>query len=81
MKFYPVTKGELIKQSKNNHSHEIYMALLKFMDSGYTFCRVEDDYYNNNNDLRRAIQSVIEVKNMPIHVFMKAGNTYIEKEV
>lgn len=81
MKFYPVTKKDLIHTSKNSHCSELYTDLLKFINSNDQLCRVEDDYYNNNNDLRRAIQSVIEVKNLPIHVFMKSGMTYIEKEL
>lgn len=81
MKFYPVTKKDLMRPSKNRYRDEVYMALLEFMDSDYTFCRVEDPHYNNNNDLRRAIQSVIDIKNMPIHVFMKHGNTFVEKEI
>ena len=81
MKFYPVTNKDLMRQPKRRRRDTVYMALLEFMNSNYTFCRVEDPHYNNNNDLRRAIQSVIDTKNLPIHVFMKHGDTYVEKEI
>lgn len=80
MKFYPVTNEDLVKAGKHNHAADILRDLKWFIKSPNTFCRVEDPYYNNNNDLRRAIQSVIECNDLPIHVFMKHGNTYIEKE-
>ena len=52
-----------------------------FLATGYQYAEVVDaeHFYNNNNDLRRAIQMCIETHNLPIFVFMYAGKTYVER--
>lgn len=80
MTFTKVTKKEIGENQKNRYKqHNLYKDLLRFLKSRYKYARVEDSYYNNNNDLRRAIQYCIEFNNMPITVFMKDGITYIER--
>lgn len=80
MTFTKVTKEE-IKNSKRERRYrtDLRYDLVDFLKSGYKYAKVEDDYYNNNNDLRRAIQHYIEAHNLPIAVFMKNGITYIER--
>lgn len=80
MTFTKVTKDQI----KNNHGgkrrrHDLYDDLMRFLKSKYKYAEVRDDYYNNNNDLRRAIQHYIEFNDLPIAVFMKNGITYIER--
>lgn len=80
MTFTKVTKKEIGENQKNRYKqHNLHEDLLRFLKSKYKYARVEDSYYNNNNDLRRAIQYCIEFNNMPIAVFMKDGITYIER--
>ena len=61
------------KEMKNNLSY--------FISTGYKYAEVIDNenHYNNNNDLRRAIQDCINRNNLPIRVFMWRGKTYIER--
>lgn len=79
MNFYHVTAEELGGKS---HKPPICLVneLEEFIKSSKEIARVEDNRYNNNNDLRRAIQYCIEANNLPLHVFMKYGKTYIERE-
>lgn len=80
MLFYDVDPQELKRRSKGTNPNPVLNALREFILSGKHMARVSDDYYNNNNDLRRAIQQCIEDNHLPIHVFMKYGRTYIERE-
>lgn len=79
MKFYPVTPDEL-KRGRMHPPKSLLKKLEAFINSGEQIVRVEDDRFNNNNDLRRSIQHCIENNGLPIHVFMKYGKTYIERE-
>lgn len=80
MTFTEVTKDQ-IRNNKRERGEQTNLRndLIDFLKSGYKYAAVEDDYYNNNNDLRHAIQHYIEAYNLPIAVFMKNGITYIER--
>lgn len=80
MIFTKVTKDQIKNNRKERRKeHDLYRDLINFLKSGYQYAEANDDYYNNNNDLRRAIQQRIELHNLPIAVFMKNGITYIER--
>lgn len=80
MTFTKVTKDQIKDNKRNKRGrHNLYNDLMDFLRSRYKYAKVEDDYFNNNNDLRRAIQYCIEFNNLPIAVFMKNGITYIER--
>lgn len=80
MIFTRVTKDQIKNNRKERRKeHDLYKDLINFLKSRYKYAEVEDDYYNNNNDLRRAIQHYIESHDLPIAVFMKNGITYIER--
>lgn len=82
MKFTEVTKDQIkegrVKKEKRKQN-ELKNDLIEFLGTKYEYAIVEDDYYNNNNDLRRAIQHCVETNDLPIAVFMKNGITYIER--
>lgn len=79
MTFTKITKDQIKNNQKEKHKQtDLKNDLTDFLKSRYKYAKVEDSYYNNNNDLRRAIQYCIELNNMPIVVFMKNGITYIE---
>lgn len=82
MTFYEVKPQELVRDSKLKNSDSVKSDLIQFINSDKELARVEDEanFYNNNNDLRRAIQYCIEHYNMPIHVFMKYEKVYVQKE-
>lgn len=77
------TSREAILESKKGKAlnKELKNDLLKFLDTGFQYAEVKDDegHYNNNNDLRRAIQTCIQYNNLPIIVFMYSGRTYVER--
>lgn len=80
MKFTKTTKEAILeKNEKKIYNREIKQDLLEFLATGYEYAQVEDDHYNNNNDLRRAIQSCIEYNDLPIAVFMHQGITYVQR--
>lgn len=82
MRFIEVTKKQILeKKKKNTRNSWLKNDLLEFLATGYEYAEVKDDdgYYNNNNDLRRAIQSCIEYNDLPIAVFMYQGITYIQR--
>ena len=79
MTFTAVTKEDIINKPRKGKNTEITENLEKFLSTGYQYAKVSDDYYNNNNDLRRAIQGCIEYHDMPIAVFMYGGITYVER--
>lgn len=80
MIFTKVTKDEIRNNKRNKRGKNyLYDDLVRFIKSKYKYAVVEDDYYNNNNDLRRAIQTCIENHDLPIAVFMKNGITYVER--
>ena len=80
MTFTKVTKDQIRDNKRNKRErHNLYNDLMDFLRSRYKYAKVEDDYCNNNNDLRRAIQYCIECNDLPIAVFMKNGITYIER--
>ena len=77
------TSREAILESKEKKpvNRELKNELQKFLSSGYEYARVDDTegYYNNNNDLRRAIQNCIKTNDLPMVVFMFQGITYVER--
>lgn len=80
MTFTKVTKDQIKNnQRSKRRRHDLYDDLMSFLKSKYKYAEVRDDYYNNNNDLRRAIQYCIELNDLPIAVFMRNGITYIER--
>lgn len=82
MKFIETTREHIISNAVNKKSHkDLKDKLMQFLETGYQYAEVIDDEgrYNNNNDLRRAIQYCIKMNDLPIVVFMYKGVTYIEK--
>jgi hypothetical protein len=79
MKFIEVTKEDIIKKNRKSKNKELREELEGFIAAGYQYAKVSDRHYNNNNDLRRAIQSCIEYHDLPIAVFMYNGITYVER--
>lgn len=80
MKFTKTTKEAILKKNeKRTYNYWLKNDLLEFLATGYEYAQVEDDHYNNNNDLRRAIQSCIEYNDLPIAVFMYRGITYVQR--
>lgn len=80
MTFKEVKKDNIInKKKRKRKNEELKIELEKFLATGYQYAKVSDDYYNNNNDLRRAIQSCAEYHDLPIAVFMHDGITYVER--
>jgi hypothetical protein len=79
MKFIEVTKNDIVKKKKKRRNEDLKAELENFLKTGYQYAKVKDNYYNNNNDLRRAIQNCIEYHDMPIAVFMYSGITYVER--
>lgn len=79
MTFTEITKENIVKKNKKGKNKELKEELEKFIATGYQYAVVHDDFYNNNNDLRRAIQGCIEYHDMPIAVFMHDGITYVER--
>lgn len=79
MKFTQVTLETIRKMDEKERRERgsVKQALLEFIASGYDYAKVEDEWYNNNNDLRRAIQSCIEINELPLMVFMRNGITYV----
>lgn len=80
MEYYPMNRDDLPEGVRSSNKKEVYKTLLEIMKTNISLCRVEDDYYYNHNDLRRAIQSVIKVYDLPLRVFMRCGKVYVEKE-
>lgn len=82
MKFVETTKESIlagkVRKEKNTKLEE---ELNKFLASKADCALVidEEGHYNNNNDLRRAIQTCINLNNLPLIVFMFQGNTYVER--
>ena len=79
MTFKEVKKDDIINKPNKGKNKKIKTDLEKFLKTGYQYAIVNDTFYNNNNDLRRAIQSCIEYNDMPIAVFMYGGITYVER--
>ena len=79
MKFTEVTREDIINKPRKAKSKETKENLEKFLSTGYQYAKVSDNHYNNNNDLRRAIQSCIENYDLPIAIFMRDGITYVER--
>lgn len=79
MKFTEVTLEDIRKMDEKERRERgsVKQALLEFIASGYDYAKAEDEWYNNNNDLRRAIQSCIEINELPLMVFMRNGITYV----
>lgn len=82
MKFTEVTKESILEgRERKQHNKELKNDLMEFLATGFQYARVDDTegYYNNNNDLRRAIQSCIKSNELPMVVFMFQGITYVER--
>jgi hypothetical protein len=82
MIFTETTKEEILEgKEKKVYNRELKNDLLEFLATGYQYARVDDNEgcYNNNNDLRRAIQSCIKLNALPMVVFMFQGITYVER--
>lgn len=82
MKFIKATRETILDNAKRKSlNKELKNDLLEFLATGYEYAEVKDDEhrYNNNNDLRRAIQSCIEYNDLPIAVFMFQGITYVQR--
>lgn len=79
MTFTKITKDQIGNNQREKHERtNLKNDLTNFLKSRCKYAEVEDNHYNNNNDLRRAIQYCIESNDLPIAVFMKNGITYIE---
>ncbi len=80
MKFTETTQEEIFATANKRPYKNLKDDLDKFLATGYRYAKVEDTegHYNNNNDLRRAIQACINLNNLPIVVFMYKGLTYVE---
>lgn len=79
MTFTEITKEDIINKPNKGKNKKIKADLEKFLKTDYQYAIVHDNFYNNNNDLRRAIQSCIEYHDLPIAVFMHDGITYVER--
>lgn len=82
MNFTEVTREQISERRYSKAPNkELKEELNKFISLGYQYARVDDTegHYNNNNDLRRAIQTCIIKNDLPIAVFMYKGITYLER--
>lgn len=79
MTFKEVKKEDIKNKPNKGKNKKIKDDLEKFLKTSYQYAIVNDTFYNNNNDLRRAIQNCIECHDLPIAVFMHNGITYVER--
>lgn len=80
MRFVGVSEEEIYLE-KRKKSTKMKKFVEEFLESGYKLARVYNDgEYFNNNDVRRALQSVIELNNFPCRVFMTGGEVYLERK-
>ena len=73
MKFVETTKEAILAvKARKEKNTKLKEELRKFLESGVDCALVidEEGHYNNNNDLRRAIQTCINLNNLPLIVFM-----------
>lgn len=71
-----------LKGKKRKNIKVAYDVINKFVKSGFVCARVVDDEFrfNNNGDLRRTLQRVIEVEDMNLKVFMLNGSVYLRRK-
>lgn len=71
-----------LKGNKRKNIDVAYDIVNKFIKTGFVCARIVDDEFkfNNNNDLRRALQNVVDLKEMNLKVFMLNGSVYLRRE-
>lgn len=84
MRLKQVTEEEIKRLKKNNTGNlrkEAMRCLEVFLASEAQYCKVFDDMnmFYNNNDMRRTLQTQIDLLHIHVKVFMLSGEVYLKR--